>query len=200
MQFILAIATFATAATAQVNTMQEISENWDNIISVINQDLATLKAANPSIYAQATSALGGTEITQDFDVDFVQQVATGIEPAIMNAMFSRAGIEDVTLDGNAIPTDENADSGASGSESPVTSADESASEESVNASTDNSKKSTSGNTAFGGAGGAGGFYGESSKLAEDDKEMDADTSGAAAAAVVATLLAAGFAVITTALF
>ncbi|KAJ2808655.1 hypothetical protein H4R20_000748 [Coemansia guatemalensis] len=179
---------------------QEISENWDNIVDIINSDLPTVKAVNPFNYAQVTSVIGSTKITQDFDIGFIQQIATGIEPNLMNALLSRGGVEGVTLDGNSIPTDNNADSGTSDSESPVTPADESASEESDDASTDRSKEDTDGNTAFGGAGGAGGFYGESSKLAEDDKEMDADTSGAAAAAVIATLLAAGFAVITTAFF
>ncbi|KAJ2130615.1 hypothetical protein IW136_005514 [Coemansia sp. RSA 678] len=105
MKFAAAFA-LAAVASAQVNTLEEISAKWDQIVSVINGDLPTLKAANPAIYAQATAVIGGTEITQEYNEDLIQQVATGIDPALMNAVLSRAGVSGVTLDGEAIPTDD----------------------------------------------------------------------------------------------
>ncbi|KAJ2745582.1 hypothetical protein GGI20_002069 [Coemansia sp. BCRC 34301] len=103
MKFALAIASVAAVATAQ-DAMSQISAKWDALVSVINADLPVLKGANPAIYAQATSVIGGPSITQSFNVDLVQQVATGINPAIMNPVLSRAGITGISLDGKPLPT------------------------------------------------------------------------------------------------
>ncbi|KAJ2802345.1 hypothetical protein H4S07_004715, partial [Coemansia furcata] len=96
-----------------------ISAKWDALVSVINADLPVLKGANPAIYAQATSVIGGPAITQTFNVPLVQQVATGISPAIMNPVLSRAGITGITLDGKPLPTDPSAVASPSSSPSPT---------------------------------------------------------------------------------
>ncbi|KAJ2501855.1 hypothetical protein GGH96_001616 [Coemansia sp. RSA 1972] len=127
MKFAAAFA-LAAVASAQVNTLEEISANWDKIVSVINGDLPTLKAANPSIYAQATAVIGGTEITQDYNEELIQQVATGIDPALMNVVLSRAGVTGVTLDGEAIPTDDVEEDTASESEAATSESEEATSE------------------------------------------------------------------------
>ncbi|KAJ2039119.1 hypothetical protein GGI08_008237, partial [Coemansia sp. S2] len=67
MKFALAIASVAAVATAQ-DAMSQISAKWDALVSVINADLPILKGANPAIYAQATSVIGGPSITQTFNV------------------------------------------------------------------------------------------------------------------------------------
>ncbi|KAJ2080358.1 hypothetical protein H4R24_003142 [Coemansia sp. RSA 988] len=198
MQFVLAIAALAAAATAQVNTMQEISENWDNIKSVINGDLPTLKAANPAIYAQATSVIGGEEVTQDFNVDLVQQVATGIDPGLMNAVLSRAGVEGVSLDGKEIPTDENAESESSEA-SPT---DESSSEEATDASSESDEDTAeeSDVSEESGDSESDDSSDESSESDEDSSEDDEETDTSGAAAVAAAPLAAGVAAIAAAFF
>ncbi|KAJ2610135.1 hypothetical protein H4S08_003744 [Coemansia sp. RSA 1365] len=191
MQFVIAIAALAAAATAQVNSMQEISDNWDNIVSVINADLPTLKAANPSIYAQATSVIGGTEVTQDFNVDLVQHVATGINPGLMNAVLSRAGVEGVTLDGKEIPTD------AADSDSKTSSAsesDEAATEQDSEVSSSNTEDDVEDSDAS--------DESEESDESESNgssSEEDDDDTGSASA-LVAGPLAAGVAVIAAAFF
>ncbi|KAJ2833683.1 hypothetical protein GGI24_000752 [Coemansia furcata] len=118
MKFALAIASVAAVATAQ-DAMSQISAKWDALVSVINADLPVLKGANPAIYAQATSVIGGPAITQTFNVPLVQQVATGISPAIMNPVLSRAGITGITLDGKPLPTDPSAEASPSSSPSPT---------------------------------------------------------------------------------
>ncbi|KAJ2489003.1 hypothetical protein GGI11_009289 [Coemansia sp. RSA 2049] len=132
MKFALAIAAVAaTAAAADVNTMDQISSHWSDITSIINGDLPALSLVNPSLYAQATSVIGGTAITQDFNSDLVQHVATGISPDIMNPVLSRAGVTGVTLDGSPIPTgDASSPTSAESSASPTTAADESTAAES----------------------------------------------------------------------
>ncbi|KAJ2891483.1 hypothetical protein GGI21_005845, partial [Coemansia aciculifera] len=105
MKFVIAsVATLAAVATAQQDAMSQISAKWDALVSVINGDLPVLKGANPAIYAQATSVIGGPSITQSFNVALVESVATGINPNIMNPVLSRAGITGITLDGKPLPT------------------------------------------------------------------------------------------------
>ncbi|KAJ2263988.1 hypothetical protein EV176_006325, partial [Coemansia sp. RSA 451] len=159
MKFAAAFA-LAAVASAQVNTLEEISAKWDQIVSVINGDLPTLKAANPAIYAQATAVIGGTEITQEYNEELIQQVATGIDPALMNAVLSRAGVSGVTLDGEAIPTD---DVEEENSESEEASSEEATSEEasSEEATSDSEESEES----------------ESKSVSESDKESeDKDSS------------------------
>ncbi|KAJ1776147.1 hypothetical protein LPJ54_003264 [Coemansia sp. RSA 1824] len=154
MKFAAAFA-LAAVASAQVNTLEEISAKWDQIVSVINGDLPTLKAANPAIYAQATAVIGGTEITQEYNEELIQQVATGIDPALMNAVLSRAGVSGVTLDGEAIPTD---DVEEENSESEEASSEEATSEEasSEEATSDSEESEES----------------ESKSVSESDKESE----------------------------
>ncbi|KAJ1730695.1 hypothetical protein LPJ61_002883 [Coemansia biformis] len=127
MKFAVAfVALAAGASAAGFNTMAEISSKWSAITSVINADLPILRGANPAVYAQATSVIGGTAITQAFDASLVQHVATGINPALMNAVLSRAGVTSVTLDGKPIPTGDaepaSPSESSESSPSPVTSA------------------------------------------------------------------------------
>ncbi|KAJ2366330.1 hypothetical protein H4S02_002538 [Coemansia sp. RSA 2611] len=178
MKFAIAAAALAVAVSADVNTIQEISENWDAIVSVINGDLPTLKAANPSVYAQATSVIGGTEITQDFNVDLIQEVATGINPALMNAVLSRAGVTGITLDGEAIPTDNAADASSPAESSPEpSSADEPSASESESSSDAESSADESSAADSSDASDESSGDDESS----DSDETDSDTSGAALA-------------------
>lgn len=117
MKTAFAIAALAAIATAAAqDPMAEISAHWDALTSIINHDLPTLKLAQPELYAQATEIIGGTEITQPFSPELVQQVATGIDTGLMNAVLHEAGITDITLDGKPIPT---------GAPAPTTSADKS---------------------------------------------------------------------------
>ncbi|KAJ2454085.1 hypothetical protein EV183_001808 [Coemansia sp. RSA 2336] len=201
MKFAAAFATLAVAAIAQdVNTLEEISQNWDNIVSIINGDLPTLKAANPAIYAQATSVIGGTEITQDFNVDLIQQVATGIDPAIMNAVLSRASVTGVTLDGQPIPTDAAPAEDSSDSESPVTSAEESSSEEQSSSDSPSesasSESGSSDNSSEEGSSDSDDSDSEDSSDSDDslDSEDSEDTTSGANA-VVGKILAAGVAAV-----
>ncbi|KAJ2403335.1 hypothetical protein GGI23_000040 [Coemansia sp. RSA 2559] len=145
MKFAVAFTALAALAAADVNTMSEISAHWDAITSIINNDLPTLSLVNPSLYAQATSVIGGTAITGAFNTNLVQQVATGISPAIMNPVLSRAGVTDVTLDGSPIPTGDSASSSSSSeaSSSPTTSAESSSAEESSSEKESSDKESTS---------------------------------------------------------
>ncbi|KAJ2307496.1 hypothetical protein IWW55_000939 [Coemansia sp. RSA 2706] len=182
MKFAIAAAALAVAVSADVNTIQEISENWDAIVSVINGDLPTLKAANPSVYAQATSVIGGTEITQDFNVDLIQEVATGINPALMNAVLSRAGVTGITLDGEAIPTDNAADASSPAESSPEpSSADEPSASESESSS--DAESSADESSAADSSDDSSDASDESSGDDEssDSDETDSDTSGAALA-------------------
>ncbi|PIA13004.1 hypothetical protein COEREDRAFT_83768 [Coemansia reversa NRRL 1564] len=180
--------------------MQEISDNWDNIVSVINADLPTLKAANPSIYAQATSVIGGTEVTQDFDVDLVQHVATGIDSGLMNAVLSRAGVEGVTLDGKEIPTDDNADSASDSQSSATSESDEAATEQDSDSSSSNTEDDVEDSDASD----------ETEESEESDESDESESDGSSseeddddtgnASALVAAPLAAGVAVIAAAFF
>ncbi|KAJ2704568.1 hypothetical protein FB645_003134 [Coemansia sp. IMI 203386] len=108
MKFAFAAALLASVASvahgANENAMAQISEHWDAIVSVINADLPNLKAINTEIYNQATSVIGGTSLAADYNEELVQQVATGISPAIMNPVLERAGVTGVTLDGKPLPT------------------------------------------------------------------------------------------------
>ncbi|KAJ2357100.1 hypothetical protein GGF43_001667, partial [Coemansia sp. RSA 2618] len=148
-----------------VNTIEEISKNWDAIVSVINGDLPTLKAANPSIYAQATAVIGGEEITQDFDVDLIQQVATGIDPALMNVVLTRAGVSDVTLDGEAIKTDAaEEDASSSPAADDESSADESSADDESKSADDESSADEESSPA----------ESDSDKEESSDEELDSD--------------------------
>ncbi|KAJ2779623.1 hypothetical protein GGI15_003814 [Coemansia interrupta] len=103
--FALAAALATVVVADNADAISQISAHWEDIASVINEDLPALKAVNPSIYEAATSVIGGTELTAAYNEELVQQVATGIAPAIMNPVLSRAGVTGVTLDGNPLPTD-----------------------------------------------------------------------------------------------
>ncbi|KAJ1935372.1 hypothetical protein GGF37_006018, partial [Kickxella alabastrina] len=108
MKFAFAAAVLATTAICvtadNADALSQISAHWDDIVSVINEDLPVLQAAQPAIFAQATAVIGGTQLTAAFDEQLVQHVATGIAPAIMNPVLSRAGVTGVTLDGKPLPT------------------------------------------------------------------------------------------------
>ncbi|KAJ1665136.1 hypothetical protein IW140_003589 [Coemansia sp. RSA 1813] len=127
MKFAVAIAALVASVAADVNTMSEIEAHWSQITSIINADLPTLSLVNSDLYNSATKVIGGTAITQAFNTDLIQQVATGISPDIMNPVLSRAGITDVTLDGKPIPTSDSSPS-SSASSSPTTDAQSSAHE------------------------------------------------------------------------
>ncbi|KAJ2662027.1 hypothetical protein IWW48_002086 [Coemansia sp. RSA 1200] len=202
MKFALAIAAVAaTAVAADVNTMDEISAHWSDITSIINGDLPALSLVNPSLYAQATSVIGGTAITQDFNSDLVQHVATGISPDIMNPVLSRAGVTGVTLDGSPIPTGDAASpTSAESSASPTTAADEStaaestaadessAADESTAAESSTAADESSVDEVSGSAEDSEEESGSADESSEDDESSDADnettdsdTSGAAKA-------------------
>ncbi|KAJ2528466.1 hypothetical protein EV175_007455, partial [Coemansia sp. RSA 1933] len=72
MKFAVAITALAATAAA-IDTMSEISAHWDAITSIINGDLPTLSLVNPSLYAEATSVIGGTAITEAFNTNIVQE-------------------------------------------------------------------------------------------------------------------------------
>ncbi|KAJ1724690.1 hypothetical protein LPJ53_001051 [Coemansia erecta] len=131
--FAIAAALASVVVADNADAISQISEHWDDIASVINEDLPALKAVNPSIYEAATSVIGGTELTAAYNEELVQQVATGIAPAIMNPVLSRAGVTGVTLDGNPLPTDDGADAESTSAEE---STDASTDAESTDASTD----------------------------------------------------------------
>ncbi|KAJ1900863.1 hypothetical protein LPJ66_001189 [Kickxella alabastrina] len=108
MKFAFAAAVLAATAICvtadNADALSQISAHWDDIVSIINEDLPVLQAAQPAIFAQATAVIGGTQLTAAFNEQLVQHVATGIAPAIMNPVISRAGVTGVTLDGKPLPT------------------------------------------------------------------------------------------------
>ncbi|ORX65124.1 hypothetical protein DL89DRAFT_271417, partial [Linderina pennispora] len=115
---IAAIAALATVAAA-ADPFAIISEHWDQLTSLIEGDLPLLQAGNAQLYAVATSIIGGTKITQAFNTDLIQQVATGIPPAILNNLFERAGITGVTADGKPLPTGDSKPTAAEPSPEPT---------------------------------------------------------------------------------
>ncbi|KAJ1800086.1 hypothetical protein LPJ59_001361 [Coemansia sp. RSA 2399] len=197
MKFAVAFTALAALAAADINTMSEISAHWDAITSIINGDLPTLSLVNPSLYAEATSVIGGTAITEAFNTNIVQQVATGISPAIMNPVLSRAGVTDVTLDGSPIPTSDSASSSSSAeaSSSPTTSAESSSAEESGSSAESSGEQSASNELSDSeveesGSGEESGA--ESSDEEESSSEKESTKSGAAkvaAGSVAAALVA-----------
>ncbi|KAJ2690636.1 hypothetical protein IWW39_000578 [Coemansia spiralis] len=172
MKFALAIASVAAVATAQ-DAMSQISAKWDALVSVINADLPVLKGANPAIYAQATSVIGGPSITQDFNVALVQQVATGIAPAIMNPVLSRAGITGITLDGKPLPTGAAPTSAPSSSPAP-TSASPSSSPTSAPTSSPTSSPSSHSSGASSHSGTSSKASSGSSAASNSDSDSDSD--------------------------
>ncbi|KAJ2697836.1 hypothetical protein H4R19_005636 [Coemansia spiralis] len=206
MKFTVAVAALATgAAAAGFNTMSEISSKWSAITSIINADLPVLRGANPAVYAQATSVIGGTAITQAFDAKLIQQVATGVSPALMNAVLSRAGVTGVTLDGKPIPTDDagpapETDTHAS---SPVTSAHDSSSDEKEESSASSKASSKSSSSKPSNTSASAKETASSDSKSEDKSESDKsveEKSSSAAAVKVAGSLVAAVAVAAVALF
>ncbi|ORX66617.1 hypothetical protein DL89DRAFT_270149 [Linderina pennispora] len=101
---IAAVTALVSVALATVDPLAEISAHWDDLGDLIDDSLPMLQAADPKLYAVATSVIGGTKITQAFDSDLVQQVATAFPPEIVNNILSRAGITGFTANGKPIPT------------------------------------------------------------------------------------------------
>ncbi|KAJ2880103.1 hypothetical protein H4R27_004924 [Coemansia aciculifera] len=205
MKFALAIASVAAVATAQ-DAMSQISAKWDALVSVINADLPVLKGANPAIYAQATSVIGGPSITQTFNVALVQQVATGISPAIMNPVLSRAGITGVTLDGKPLPTGAASNSAPSSSPKPTSASPSSSPTSAAPSSSPTSAPSSSPSTKPSGSSSGASSSGSGSDAASDSDSdsgshsgshsgSSSDTKKNGAAQVAAGSLAAAVAVV-----
>ncbi|KAJ2459554.1 hypothetical protein GGF42_001395 [Coemansia sp. RSA 2424] len=201
MKFALAIASVAAVATAQ-DAMSQISAKWDALVSVINADLPVLKGANPAIYAQATSVIGGTAITQSFNPALVQQVATGINPAIMNPVLSRAGITGISLDGKPLPTTAGSAPAPSSSPKP-TSASPSASSSPTSAASSSPSSPRSSSGASSGASSAASSAASSGASSDSDSDSASDSASDSessskkngAAQVAAGSLAAAVAVV-----
>ncbi|ORX66618.1 hypothetical protein DL89DRAFT_270151 [Linderina pennispora] len=100
---IAAIAALAAVAAAAVDPFAAISEHWDQLTSLIEEDLPILQVADAKLYAAATSIIGGTKITQAFNTDLVQQ----------------AGITGVTADGKPLPTGDSKPTAAESSPEPT---------------------------------------------------------------------------------
>ncbi|KAJ1642634.1 hypothetical protein LPJ64_005542 [Coemansia asiatica] len=176
----LVVSAAAVAQAANENALAQISQHWDAIVSVINGDLPTLKGLNPDIYAQATSVIGGTSLDASYNEQLVQQVATGISPAIMNPVLERAGVTGVTLDGSPLPTagveTGSSDAGSSEASQESSTQEDTASASSTPSSSDSQQSSSPLSDASSDASSSGSSDSSDASSSEDESSDKSDSS------------------------